>query len=198
VNSVARTVAPPPDPATLVRLRADLVRFFARRSGEPALAEDLAQQALVRVLDGLPRFRGEAALRTWTRRIAANLWRDRLRQMRARPAAGDGFSVDTLLDSIGAPGPGADELHDRRVTHECLLTAIRRLPADARRILLLHEFGDMPLAEAARALGCTVGTAKVRLHRARRRLAERCRAECVEEQTADGTKLCSPRPRRRT
>ena len=184
---------------TVERLRADLVAFLRRRTHDPALAEDLAQQALLQLLAGLPRFRGAAALRTWARRIAANVWRDHLRRKAIDPtvqaARGGPVSITAVLDAVGpsAPTPPAETL-DRDGTHRCLLRAARALPLDARRIVLLHDFGDMPLDQAAAMLGCSPGAAKVRLHRARRRLAERCRAECSPEIGSDGTLLCTPKP----
>lgn len=183
------------------RLRAHLVGFLARRTGDPVLAQDLAQETLVHVLRGLPRFRGAATLRTWARRIALNVWRDHLRGRAANPvgrvAPGDKFSVAELLDSLGPAAPvlRAEDVHDRRATHACLLDAVRKLPVAARRLILLHDFGEMPLEQAATLLGCSVATAKVRLHRARRRVAETCRAECVSEAGLDGTTLCTPKSR---
>jgi RNA polymerase sigma-70 factor (ECF subfamily) len=182
------------------RLRADLVGLLARRTGDPVLAQDLAQETMLRVLRGLPRFRGAATLRTWARRIALNVWRDNLRDRAANPAVraaqGDQFSVDALLDSLGpaAPVPRVEDVRDRRATHACLLDAVRKLPLAARRLILLHDFGEMPLDQAAALLGCSAATAKVRLHRARRRVAETCRTECVVEAGLDGTTLCTPKP----
>lgn len=189
----------PLDGKTAADLRAELVMFLARRTRDATLAEDLAQQALVQVLAGLPRFRGNATLRTWVRRIALNVWHDHARRQAASPAVraarGDSFSVTALLDALGPAPPVApvEDALDRRATQHCLFDAIRQLPADARRILLLHDYGDMPLEEVASALGCSVGAAKVRLHRARRLVAERCRVDCVSDVGADGTVLCTPR-----
>jgi RNA polymerase sigma-70 factor (ECF subfamily) len=191
---------PPLEERTAARLRADLVAFLLRRTRNAVLAEDLAQQAFLQLLAGLPRFRGAAALRTWARRIAANVWRDHLRREAVRPGAraarNDPFSVTALLDALGprAPAPPAEEALDQEATHHCLLDAVRQLPLDARRIVLLHDFGDMPLDQAAATLGCSPGAAKVRLHRARRRLAERCRADCRSDTGPDGTVLCTPTP----
>lgn len=184
--------------ATAARLRAELVRYLARRAGNPALAEDLAQEAMLHIVEGLPDFRGSAELRTWARRVALNVWRDHLRRRAASPAeraaSGEVFSVTALLDSIGptAPALPPEDAYDRRVTHDCLLAAARRLPLAEREIILLHDFGAIPLEQAAATLGCSVGAAKVRLHRGRRHLAELCRTECTSDAGPDGTTLCSP------
>jgi RNA polymerase sigma-70 factor (ECF subfamily) len=193
--------AAPLDGATCERLRADLLSYLARRTGDRTLAEDLAQEAMVRVLRGLPSFRGAADLGAWARRVGLNVWRDHLRRRAASPvgraAAGDAFSVGALLDSIGpaAPAPMPEEAYDRQVTHDCLIAAARRLPLAERGIVLLHDLGAVPLEQAARALGCSVGAAKVRLHRGRRRLAALCRADCSSVAGIDGSTLCTPRPR---
>jgi RNA polymerase sigma-70 factor (ECF subfamily) len=176
------------------------VRFLNRRAGgDAALAEDLAQESLVHVLRALPQFRGGATLRTWARRIAVNVWCEHVRRQAASPAeraaAGDAFSVSAILDALTpaktAPDPGLTA--DQKATHNCLLDAVRQLPLDRRRVVLLHDFAEMPLDEVAKALDCSVGAAKVRLHRARRQLAEICRAECECDSGPEGTLLCSPK-----
>ena len=189
------------DAQVLQQVREDLIRFLRRRtSGDAALAEDLAQESLVHILRGYPQFRGMAALRTWARRIAANVWRDHLRRLAASPveraAADDAFSVTAILDALAPErtAPGPELAPDRVATHNCLLGAVRQLPLNQRRIVLLHDFGDMPLDEVARVLECSPGTAKVRLHRARHRVAEICRAECVPEVGLDGRTVCTPTP----
>jgi RNA polymerase sigma-70 factor (ECF subfamily) len=88
--------------------------------------------------------------------------------------------------------------HDQQVTHECLLDATRKVPPGPRRVLLLHDFGDMALEQIAAALGCSTATARVRLHRARRRLSEVCRADCAGESAADGTPVCTPKKPQRS
>ena len=186
------------DGETAARLRTDLVGYLKRRTGDRPLAEDLAQEAMLRVVRGLPAFHGTAELRTWARRVALNVWRDYLRRRATSPAeraaSGDRFSVGALLDAIG-PAPPAqppEDAYDRQVTHDCLIAAARRLPLAEREIVLLHDLGAIPLAQAAASLGCSVATAKVRLHRGRRRLAQFCRTECTSEIGPDGTTLCTP------
>jgi RNA polymerase sigma-70 factor (ECF subfamily) len=188
----------PLDDATAAQLRADLVGYLTRLAGDRTLADDLAQEAMVHAVQSLPDFRGAATLRTWIRRIGQNVWRDHLRRRAASPveraASGDPFSVSALLDAIGpaAPTVPPDDAYDRQVTHECLIAAARRLPLREREVILLHDFGAISLEHAAASLGCSVGAAKVRLHRARRRLAALCRAECAHDHGANGTPLCSP------
>ncbi len=187
------------DAHTAEGLRGYLLRFLAQRSGDPALAEDLAQEALVHILRGLPGFRGAAGLRTWARRIALNVWYDHLRRRAAKPtecaSKGGELSVEVPLDRL-VPAPRSsllDDAYDRRTTQDCLLDAVRQLSLAERGIILLCDFGDIPLKEAAGTLGCSVGAAKTRLHRARRHLTEVCRGECVDEDGPDGDTFCTPK-----
>jgi RNA polymerase sigma-70 factor (ECF subfamily) len=185
------------DAETAAGLRNAMVGWLRRRTSDAALAEDLAQEAFVHVLRGFSRYRGAAALRTWARRITQNVWRDHLRRTAVRPEGHLEPSVCALLDALDPRHEAAPAAYDRRLTHECLLAATRHVPPGPRRVLLLHDFGDMPLEDVAAALDCSTATARVRLHRARKRLGEVCRADCACEVAPDGVSICAPkRPRR--
>ena len=183
------------DPEAARRLRSDLVATLLRRTRDPVLAEDLAQQTFVQLLRGLPRFRGRATLRTWAHRIADNVWHDHLRREAVR--ASDQRSEETTAASAkpqSAPlEPDPEELQDRRATHACLVAATDDLSPETRRLLVLHDFEDTPLERAADLVGSSYGAAKVRLHRARRHVAERCREECEPDVGPDGSLLCAPK-----
>jgi RNA polymerase sigma-70 factor (ECF subfamily) len=184
------------DDRTARELRSDVFGFLRGRTGDAVVAEELTQEALARALASLEQLRDRASLTAWVRRIAANLWADELRRRAASPvdAAAPGWIVEAI-DSL-VPGPARespDRSVDERATRACLLDAVDRLPPAERAALLAHELEDKPLARAATELGCTSGAAKVRVHRARRRLSEICHAECVEDTTADGEALCTPR-----
>jgi len=170
------------------RLRADLVAALTARTRDAVLAEDLAQQTLVRLLDALPEFRGDASLRTWARRIAENVWRDHVRRetLRSDPTCG------CAAEGRPAVGPSrAEALHDRMATRACLAAVTDRLAPDARRLFVLHDIEDTSLPRAAELVGSSYGAAKVRLHRARRQVAERCRDECERDFDEDGSLVCT-------
>jgi RNA polymerase sigma-70 factor (ECF subfamily) len=180
-------------------LQADLRQFFVERTRDTAQSDDLAQEAMARVIAGLRSFRGEASLRTWARKIALHLWRDEARRPASRVVTpvgdSDALSVLAWLDADDRDtDPAPDAMSDRRTTRICLLHAIDRLPPSERTAVLLHELGDLSLERTARRLGCSVGAVKVRLHRGRRRLAELCRAECMEDVGPRGDRICAPKP----
>jgi RNA polymerase sigma-70 factor (sigma-E family) len=133
-----------------------LVRFCTLVSGDPHVAEDLAQEAFVRAadrLDGVDRERVGAYLR----RAAVNIWRNRLRRMaverRARARSSE-------------PPPDRPSPEERDV----LWHAVRRLPAGQRACLVLRYYEDLSERETAEVLGCSPGTVKSQTSRALARL----------------------------
>jgi len=152
----------------LPRLRAVALRIVR----DAHLAEDCVQEAFVRALRSLDRFRGESLLGTWLHRIVVNACLDELRR---RPlTAGDADLAGPAFDGTGCrvepPGPpmrSPEELvgteRERRQVH----AAIDRLPEDYRTVLVLRDIEELSTREAAESLGISEGAVKVRLHRAR-------------------------------
>ncbi len=133
---------------------------------EPAEAQDVVEEALVRVHEAGPGFRGERGVRTWVLRITANLCRDRLRRGRFTAASLDGPGP---VDDPGLrfdPVAGWDERLDQRAMAARLDEAIARLPADQREAVLMRHKLEMSYEEIGGALGVPLGTVKSRLARA--------------------------------
>lgn len=155
--------------AALVRAHQDEVYTLARRLvGDPHLASDVAQEALIRAWRALPRFRGESQLSTWLYRITVNTaWTQKKRAARHRALAIDEqYGLAAPYDSSHPEVAGeAIELRGR------LRDALDDLPAGHRKVVVLKDVYGWSHAEIAEALGISVTAAKVRLHRARARLA---------------------------
>jgi RNA polymerase sigma-70 factor, ECF subfamily len=152
----------------LVERYKDLVfGIVYRMVGDPAQADDLAQEVFLKVHRGLPYFRGDAKLSTWIYRIVANV----CSQARARrrpeismePANPDGRRLDP-----GAPDASfADiELRDR------LDKALAQLPDNYRMLIAAHYLKGVQYEALAEALEIPVGTVKTHLFRAKRKLRE--------------------------
>jgi RNA polymerase sigma-70 factor, ECF subfamily len=141
----------------------DTVYTLAVRLVGPDLAQDVAQEALIRAWRAMPRFRGEAALGTWLHRITVNTaW-----TLRKRAARHEAQQLDeAIVDQARGPEHAGEMVEVRR----SLTAAIERLSPGQRAVLVLRDIYGWTHAEVSRELGITQTTAKVRLHRARRRL----------------------------
>ena len=151
--------------AFVVSHRAWAVRVAWRLcGGDAGAAEDVAQEAFVRAWRALDGFREDAALSTWFHRILVRqaLNHHRARVVRQRLAQWFGGLIDP-----SAPAPDPDRGLARRIG-----AAVEALPGRQRAAFVLVHLEERPLADAAAALGPSVGTVKVHLHRARQRLRE--------------------------
>jgi RNA polymerase sigma-70 factor, ECF subfamily len=155
--------------AALVRAHQNEVYTLARRLvGDPHLASDIAQETLIRAWKALPKFRGDAALSTWLHRITVNTaWTQKKRAKKHR-----GPSIDDIPDVAEVPGANtpevAGELAELRGR---LRAALDGLPDSQRQVVILKDVYGWSHADIASSMDITVTAAKVRLHRARGRLA---------------------------
>lgn len=155
---------------------------------DPALVDDVVQDAWVRVLDGLVKFEGRASLRTWVLTIVANCARTRAGK-RARglevaweddPAEGGPVADPALFNAIGRwrEGPGRWREGDSEAEAALLLKERRavlereleRLPPTQRALVTLRDLEEVDAASACELLGLSDANQRVLLHRARLRL----------------------------
>ena len=140
-----------------------LRRFLLSLCGDPAEADDIAQDALVNAYVASSSFRGSARFSTWLFRIAYNCFIDRLRGQKMQTS-----SLETPA-AQAIPGPDAT---DGRFRHEDLHRAIGRLPDKARAALLLFYMEDKPVKEVAAILEIPAGSVRAYLTRGRRHIKE--------------------------
>lgn len=129
-------------------------------------AEDVSQDAYLRVFRGLDGFREEARFETWLYRIVANAAMNHLRK-RSRFGEVLPEIEDVRLDPESSARP-AQEVVDR----ELLDAALGQLPDAARAVVVLKDVYGLSCLEIGRRVGASEGAVKVRLHRARRRLKD--------------------------
>ena len=131
---------------------------------DPALAEDVVQETLVKVWTSLDSFRGESSLRSWGLRIAHNVAVSTLRQARD-------VATDPNLLPERAQRVGPERHATGRLAVEELVGLLDAMDPLSRSIVVLREIEAMSYDEIALALDVPVPTVKTRLLRARRHLA---------------------------
>jgi RNA polymerase sigma-70 factor (ECF subfamily) len=141
-----------------------------RMLGEPAEAEDAAQEAFLKAYRGLHRYDPERRFGSWCLSVAAHECIDRLRRRRQPTVALDAVDKEVAFPDA-APGP--ESMLIRRDQEQRVGELLKRLSPLDRAILTLKYWYDMPLEEIAEDLGLTTSAVKSRLHRSRRELAER-------------------------
>jgi RNA polymerase sigma-70 factor (sigma-E family) len=179
VDDAPVDLGPIPLPATADAEATDLLaclfdahyRSFCRLAyvllGDPAQAEDVVQEAFLRTFTGLGRLRDRGRADAYLRRSVVNLSRSRLRR---RSVEGRGNAAAHRADRLVSPFGCADL---------DLLEAVRALPPRQRAAVALFYYADLPESEVASTLGCSVGTVKSQLAKARATLA-RCLGEDPE------------------
>lgn len=136
----------------------------ARLSGEATKAEKLTEDVFVKTWEELPRWRGERAFAPWLHRMATDVVLNG-REAYERPVTvGQGSSAIEVWDEVAATAHDGERLD--------LSQAIDRLPAGARRIVVLHDVEGYKHDEIAEILGITAGGSKAKLNRARVLLRE--------------------------
>ena len=134
-----------------------------RLAGNDEDAQDLVQEALIRVRRGLERYE-PGSLEGWLARIVTNVFLDEVRRRRRRP-------TDALPDDperVLPASPAADEV-STQLSAEIQL-ALAALPEDFRVPVVLCDVADQSYEQIAATLGVPVGTVRSRLHRGRRML----------------------------
>ena len=156
------------------RHRRGVYQLCYRFVGNHEDASDLSQDVFLRAYRALPRLQTPEAFTSWLYRIAVNLSRNWLRD-RGR----------VRVESLEQPGEEGEEGNTREIAdpnsdpavlaqtrdmQERVQKAVAGLSPDHRRVVTLHHLEGMPVEEIARIMGCSIGTVKSRLSRAREHL----------------------------
>ncbi|MGD0749857.1 MAG: sigma-70 family RNA polymerase sigma factor [Anaerolineales bacterium] len=142
-----------------------------RMLGDPASAEDAAQETFLKAYQNLARYDVERSFATWLLSIAAHHCIDKLRRKRF-----SSFSIDedeegqTEIPDRSAPDPETETVHQQ--TRERLQGCLQSLDPTDRAAVVMRYWQDCSEVEIAQTLKLTVPAVKSRLHRARRELAD--------------------------
>ncbi len=163
----------------LAKYRNDMLRFARRKIRDADLAEDAVQDALMSAISGLKSFQGQSALKTWLLGILNHKIQDIFRrESRYRPVAdGEDASAEETLErmaeSLGEHGEDPASVVARERMHARLSQEIEDLPASLREVFKLQVLEGVSTEEVCQRLNISEANCWVRLHRARKRLAER-------------------------
>lgn len=152
---------------------AEAVRAFVRRRVQhPQDAEDITQDALLRLYRSVEDLRDAAAFEGWMYRIARSAITDHFRRAQRQPLPVDPDDVDH-----GAVPDDEDETAEAQLAG-CLRNLLERLPDDYRHALELTDLGDLTQEAAADRLGLSTSGMKSRVQRGRRLLRSEIRRCC--------------------
>jgi RNA polymerase sigma-70 factor (ECF subfamily) len=156
----------------------DVYALAYRLTGNEEDARDVVQDAYLRAFKGLRKFRGDAQFSTWMYRITANCANTAMTKGRKHrhEELDDDTSVPDSRPENDPEAAGDAELLRTRVNR-----ALEELPDRLRAVVVLRDVYDLPHQAIAEELGISEAAAKVRLHRARRRLKERLFPRSGEE-----------------
>jgi RNA polymerase sigma-70 factor (ECF subfamily) len=166
--------------------------IFARVRGwtvNDAEAEDLTQETLLRAHRGRHTLEDRQAALAWVLRIADRVRIDRFRRR-------DPLNKATLeLEGIGLrdDAPTGFQMAAQNEMSACTRNYVEMLKPSQRRVLHLHDVEGRDLVEIAAALGVSEGAAKIRLHRARKKLKTLLDGACRFSHDERGVFVCEPK-----
>jgi RNA polymerase sigma-70 factor, ECF subfamily len=159
-----------------------LYSVAVRMTGRPSDAEDLVQDTLLKALRAQHQFEEGTNLRAWLLRILTNTYINRYKRgvlersllgSESLDPVSDNWTGSATLRPLREPVAQAE----RRMLESEIQAALADLPEDFRLAVLLVDVQELSYKEAADALGCPIGTVMSRLHRGRRLLKTRLKAQ---------------------
>ena len=162
----------------------ELVRIYKDRiyglcyqlTNNQADAQDLAQEVFIRAYTGLASFRNEADFGTWLHRIAVNQWINFKRKQKRHTLISLDAPIQTsegeMTREVAVAEEDPQEIYEQMELQGFVRKALDQLSAEHRTVLVLRELQGYSYDEIASVVGCTLGTVKSRINRARQALKE--------------------------
>jgi RNA polymerase sigma-70 factor (ECF subfamily) len=160
------------------RYRGRLVHFIARKTGDRDRAEDLVQEAFIRVTRHLHRFDQGKKFSTWIYTICSNLSKNELRNRSRSPLVlfqklTTHWEPDHRPLQFEDSNARPDDQYRKRYLQQIVEQTVEELPEHHQLVFRLRELEGKSYEEIAEITGVNLGTVKSRLHRARTSFAER-------------------------
>jgi len=160
------------------RYRDRLIYFISRKTGDPDRAQDLVQEAFIRVTRHLHRFDTTKKFSTWVYTIASNLSKNELRNRSRSPLIlfqrlTNNWEDDHRPLQFEDFSMRPDDLYRKRYLRRLVEETVEELPEHHRLVFRLRELEGKSYEEISEITGVNLGTVKSRLHRARNSFAQR-------------------------
>jgi RNA polymerase sigma-70 factor (ECF subfamily) len=159
------------------RHQTPLYNFALRQLRSSPLAEEVVQDAFVRVVNNAAEFKHEARFSTWLYTIARNLCIDQMRKRALRrhpsldePKRAEEAEGPTLGDQTADARANVERAASSTEIRERVAAAIDTLPDDQREVFLMREVSNLPFKEIAEIVGVSENTVKSRMRYALERL----------------------------
>lgn len=156
--------------------------YAYRLTGNEPDARDLTQEAFIRVFRAWESFREGTSFLSWIYRIVTNLYRDELRRRKGvftQPLPEDNQPQERPVDDEAHDPIGA--MHERQLSAP-MERALKSLTPEQRAVVVLADVEEYSYQDIADTIGCSIGTVRSRLHRARAQL----RKSVTREQAKEG------------
>ena len=156
--------------ATLVKKYKDLVYTLAiRMLKNREEAEEVSQDAFIKIYKSINKFKGDSKLSTWIYRVAYNACLDRLKKHKRTI---DTVEINNFTEyNVDAIENGLDALETQE-RKEAITNCMSQLAPKDNVVLTLYYFEELSIEEIAKVIGETTNNVKVKLHRSRKRLAK--------------------------
>lgn len=136
-----------------------MFRMAFKYCGRRNDAEDITQEACIKLAHGLDSFKGDSAFTSWLYRLVINAAKDWYKSQNRHPSSSDGLEIVTLA------AKAEDQVYAQEV-----LTEVYKLPEGEKDALLLVMSEGLSHKEAGKILGCKESTISWRIHEARKKL----------------------------
>ncbi len=168
--------------------------YLQRLTKNPFVADDLTQEVFIRVHRNLSSFRGDSSLKTWIYRVASSVFHDHLRKIQSKKGkVSSGTESTPSWEFEDETGQLPDESSIQSSQGSCVRQYIEALSPSYRAVLVMHDMQGLTNPEIAEILGCSLATAKIRLHRAREKLKAAMDQGCELSVDRRGALVCDPK-----
>ena len=131
--------------------------YTVKMVGDPHLAQDIIQDALLKAVININKFEPRAKFSTWLIKIATNVYRDYLRKNK---------SFQLLEENLVDKGKQVEDIVIANYEYKEIMKIILKLPYEKRAVFILKHYYGYKYQEISEILGCPLGTVRSRLHNA--------------------------------